>query len=87
MRFFRIWILLIWIYVWIALRENKPDILRRSRQLFEIVHTDFMFLCCSILCWRKYVITFIDDFSLYGLHDKYQSIDVLELCINEVRGK
>jgi len=61
----------------------------RSTQLLEIIHID---ICGSFdvnsFNKRKYVITFIDDFSRYGhvylLHEKSQSVNGLEVYINEV---
>ncbi|KAI0524826.1 hypothetical protein KFK09_004214 [Dendrobium nobile] len=61
----------------------------RSTQLLEIIHTD---ICGPFdvpsFSGQKYFITFIDDFSRYGyiylLHEKSQSVDVLEVFINEV---
>ena len=61
----------------------------RSTQLLELIHTD---ICgpFDVPSWdgEKYFITFIDDFSRYGyiylLHDKSQSVDILEVFINEV---
>ncbi|GKC90935.1 retrovirus-related pol polyprotein from transposon TNT 1-94 [Tanacetum coccineum] len=61
----------------------------RSDDLLEIIHTD---ICrpfdTSSFTREKYLITFIDDFSRYGyvylLHEKSQSINALEVFINEV---
>ena len=61
----------------------------RSSQLLEIIHTD---ICGPFdvpsLGGERYFITFIDDFSRYGyiylLHEKSQSVDTLEVFINEV---
>jgi len=61
----------------------------RSTQLFEIIHTD---ICdpfdVNSFNKEKYFITFIDDFSRYGhvylLHEKSQSVNALEVYINEV---
>jgi len=61
----------------------------RSTQLLEIVHTD---ICDSfdVNSFNKenYFITFINDFSCYGhvylLHEKSQSVNALEVYINEV---
>ena len=61
----------------------------RSTQLLEIIHTD---ICGPFdipsIGGEKYFITFIDDFSryciLYMLHDKSQSVNVVEIYINEV---
>ena len=61
----------------------------RSTQLFEIIHTD---ICGPFnspsFSGEKYFITFTDDFSRYGhinlLNEKSQSIDALEVYINEV---
>jgi hypothetical protein len=61
----------------------------RSSQLLEIIHMD---ICGSFdvtsFNKEKYFITFIDDFSRYGivylLNEKSQSIDALEVFINEV---
>ncbi|KAL2246808.1 UNVERIFIED_CONTAM: Retrovirus-related Pol polyprotein from transposon TNT 1-94 [Sesamum indicum] len=61
----------------------------RSTELLEIIHTD---ICgpFDVPSWsgEKYFITFIDDFSRYGylylLPDKSQSVDILEVFINEV---
>jgi len=59
----------------------------RSTQLFEIIHTD---TCgpfdVNSFNKEKYFITFIDDFSCYRhvylLHEKSQSVNVLEVYIN-----
>ena len=64
----------------------------RSTQLQEIIHTD---ICGTFdipsFGGEKYFITFINDFSRYGyiylLHEKSQSIDTLEVFINEVERK
>ena len=61
----------------------------RSTQLLEIIHTD---ICgpfdAPSIGGEKYFITFTDDFSCYGyiylLHDKYQSVNALEMYIKEV---
>ena len=61
----------------------------RSTQLLEIIHTD---ICgpfdVNSFNKEKYFITFIDDFSRYGhvnlLHEKSQSVNALEVYINEV---
>ncbi|CAM8940925.1 unnamed protein product [Rhodiola kirilowii] len=61
----------------------------RSTQLLELIHTD---ICgpFDIPSWNgeKYFITFIDDYSRYGytylLHEKSQSVNVLEVFVNEV---
>ncbi|GKC62847.1 retrovirus-related pol polyprotein from transposon TNT 1-94, partial [Tanacetum coccineum] len=60
----------------------------RSDDLLEIIHTD---ICrpfdTSSFTREKYLITFIDDFShgyVYLLHEKSQSINALEVFINEV---
>ncbi|XP_019056627.1 PREDICTED: probable receptor-like protein kinase At5g47070 [Tarenaya hassleriana] len=61
----------------------------RSTQLLELIHTD---ICgpFDISTWggERYFITFIDDYSRYGytylLHDKSQSVNILEVFINEV---
>ena len=61
----------------------------RSSQLLELIHTD---ICgpfdAPSFGGEKYFITFINDFSrycyLYILHEKSQSVDVLETFINEV---
>jgi len=61
----------------------------RSSQLLELIHTDIRgpFDAPSFGA-EKYFITFIDDFLrycyLYLLHEKSQSVDVLETFINEV---
>ncbi|KAL2237500.1 UNVERIFIED_CONTAM: Retrovirus-related Pol polyprotein from transposon TNT 1-94 [Sesamum indicum] len=61
----------------------------KSTQLLEIIHTDIRGPF-DVPSWssEKYFITFIDDFSRYGylylLHDKSQSVDILEVFINEV---
>ena len=61
----------------------------RSTQLLEIIHTD---ICGPFdvpsFGGEKYFITFIDDFSRFGhvylLHEKSQSVNALEVYINEV---
>ncbi|GJZ97390.1 RNA-directed DNA polymerase, eukaryota, reverse transcriptase zinc-binding domain protein [Tanacetum coccineum] len=61
----------------------------RSNDLFEIIHTN---ICGPFdtpsFTGEKYFITFIDDFSCYGyvylLHEKSQSINALEVFVNEV---
>ncbi|GJU60324.1 retrovirus-related pol polyprotein from transposon TNT 1-94 [Tanacetum coccineum] len=61
----------------------------RSNDLLEIIHTD---ICGPFdtpsFTGEKYFITFIDDFSRYGyvylLHEKSQSINALEVFVNEV---
>ena len=61
----------------------------RSTQLLEIIHTD---ICgpfdVNSFNKEKYFITFIDDFSryehVYLLHEKFQSVNALEVYINEV---
>nr|GEX64345.1 retrovirus-related Pol polyprotein from transposon TNT 1-94 [Tanacetum cinerariifolium] len=61
----------------------------RSNDLLEIIHTD---ICGPFdtpsFTEEKYVITFIDDFSRYGyvylLYEKSQSINALEVFVNEV---
>ncbi|GJT55600.1 retrovirus-related pol polyprotein from transposon TNT 1-94 [Tanacetum coccineum] len=69
-------------------KHNKKGA-TRSDDLLEIIHTD---ICgpfdTSSFTREKYLITFIDDFSRYGyvylLHEKSQSINALEVFINEV---
>ena len=64
----------------------------RSTQLLEIIHTD---ICgpfdVNSFNKEKYFITFIDDFSryehVYLLHEKSQSMNALEVYINEVERK
>jgi len=61
----------------------------RSTQLLEIIHTDIYGLFdVNSFNKEKYFITFIDDFSRYGhvflLHEKSQSVNALEVYINEV---
>ena len=61
----------------------------RSTESLQLIHTD---ICgpFDVPSWNgeKYFITFIDDFSrycyLYLLHEKSQSVNVLEIFINEV---
>lgn len=61
----------------------------RSTKLLEIIHTD---ICGPFdvpsLDGEKYFITFIDDFSRYGyiylLHEKSQSLQAIEMYVNEV---
>ena len=61
----------------------------RSTQLLELIHTD---ICgpFDAPSWsgEKYFITFIYDYSRYGytylLHEKSQSVNILEVFINEV---
>ncbi|WVZ23370.1 hypothetical protein V8G54_001914 [Vigna mungo] len=62
---------------------------QRSSQLLELIHTD---ICgpFDTKSWsgEKYFISFIDDFSrycyIYLLHEKSQSVNALEVFINEV---
>ena len=61
----------------------------RSTQLLEIIHTDICGLFdINSFNKEKYFITFIDDFSRYAhvylLHEKSQSVNALEVYINEV---
>jgi len=64
----------------------------RSSQLLELIHTD---ICgpfdAPSFGGEKYFITFIADFSrscyVYLLHEKSQSVNVLETFINEVERK
>ena len=61
----------------------------RSTQLLEIIHTDIYGpFDVNSFNKGKYFITFIDDFSRYGhvylLHEKSQSVNALEVYINEV---
>jgi len=61
----------------------------RNKQLLKLIHTDICGLLeASAYGGEKYFITFIDDFSRYGyiylLHEKSQSVDALEVFINEV---
>jgi len=61
----------------------------RSTQLLEIIHTDICGLFdINSFNKEKYFITFIDDFSRYGhvylLYEKSQSVNALEVYINEV---
>ena len=61
----------------------------RSTESLQLIHTD---ICgpFDVPSWNgeKYFITFIDDFSrycyLYLLHEKSQSVNVLEIFVNEV---
>ena len=61
----------------------------RSTQLLEIIHTD---ICGPFdvpsFGGEKYFITFTDDYSRYGyiylLKEKSQSVDILEIFLNEV---
>ena len=61
----------------------------RSTEPLQLIHTD---ICgpFDVPTWsdEKYFITFTDDFSRYGyvytLHEKSQSVNVLEIFINEV---
>ncbi|GKC33748.1 retrovirus-related pol polyprotein from transposon TNT 1-94 [Tanacetum coccineum] len=62
----------------------------RSSDLLEIIHTDIYGpFDTSSFTREKYYITFIDDFSRYGyvylLHEKSQSINALEVFVNEVK--
>jgi len=69
-------------------KHNKKGA-TRSSQLLEIIHTD---ICGPMdtpaFNGEKYYITFIDDFSRYGyvylLHEKSQSVNVLETFVKEV---
>ena len=61
----------------------------RSTQLLEIIHTNRCGpLHVNFFNKERYFITFIDDFSRYGyvylLHKKSQSMNALEVYINEV---
>ena len=61
----------------------------RSTQLLEIIHTDISGpYDIPSFGGEKYFITFIDDFSRYGyiylLHEKSQSVNALEVFVNEV---
>ena len=70
-------------------KHTNKKVATRSTQLLEIIHTD---ICgpfdVSSFNGEKYFITFIDDFSRYGyvylLHEKSQSVNTLEVFINEV---
>ena len=70
-------------------RQTLKKAATRSSQLLEIIHTD---ICGPFdvpsLGGERYFITFIDDFSRYGyvylLHEKSQSVDTLEVFVNEV---
>ena len=61
----------------------------RSNELLELIH---MNICCpfDIPSWggEKYFINFIDDFLwycyLFLVHEKSQSVDILEVFINKV---
>ncbi|GKE17719.1 retrovirus-related pol polyprotein from transposon TNT 1-94 [Tanacetum coccineum] len=62
----------------------------RSIDLLEIIYTDIYGPFDTPSFTReKYFITFIDDFSRYGyvylLHEKSQSINALEVFVNEVK--
>jgi len=69
--------------------KNSKKWATRSIQLLEIIHT---FICgpfnVNSFIKDKYFITFIDDFSHYGhvylLSEKSQSMNALEVYINEV---
>ncbi|KAL2327971.1 hypothetical protein Fmac_021398 [Flemingia macrophylla] len=70
-------------------RHTSKNPTTRSTQLLELIHTD---ICgpFDIPSWNgeKYFITFIDDYSrycyIYLLHEKSQSMNVIEVFINEV---
>ena len=70
-------------------RHTSKKSAMRSTELLELIHTD---ICgpFDIPTWggEKYFITFIDDYSrycyLYLLHEKSQSVNTLEVFINEV---
>jgi len=70
-------------------RHTSKNPATRSSELLELIHTD---ICgpFDAPSWsgEKYFITFIDDYSrycyLYLLHEKSQSVNVLEVFINEV---
>ncbi|GJX36332.1 retrovirus-related pol polyprotein from transposon TNT 1-94 [Tanacetum coccineum] len=69
-------------------KHNKKGATRSNNPL-EIIHTN---ICRPFdtpsFTGEKYFITFIDDFSRYGhvylLHEKSQSINALEVYVNEV---
>lgn len=80
--------------MWIVLTENKQKHTSKKRatistQLLEIIHTDISGPY-DVLYFggEKYFITFIKDFSRYGyiylLHEESQSMDALEIFINNV---
>jgi len=61
----------------------------RSTQLLEIVHIDIYGpFKVNSFGKERYFITFIDDYSRYGyvylLHEKFQTVDALEIYLNEV---
>ena len=71
------------------IRHTNRKTTTRSKQLLELIHID---ICGPFdtpsFGGEQYFITFIDDFSRYGyiylLHEKSQSVNALEVFINEV---
>ena len=60
----------------------------RSTQFLEIIHTDN----CGpfntpTINGKRYFITFIDDFYIYLLHEKSQSVNAFEAYIKEVESQ
>ena len=80
--------------VWIVLRVNKPNTPRNVPQKVQsslrlsIQTFVGLFMILHLLVKKKYVITFIDDFSrydyIYLLHEKSKALNVLEVYITEV---
>ena len=69
-------------------KHTKKDA-TRSNEFLEIIHTDICGpLNIPCLSGEKYFITFIYDFSRYGyvylIHEKSQTVDILEVYITEV---
>ena len=80
-------------YVWIVLKANKQNTQRKEPQevaSFLKLYTD---ICgpfdVNSFNKEKYFITFTDDFSryehVYLLYEKSQTVNALEIYINEVK--
>ena len=78
--------------MWIVLRENKQNIQRKELQealsFLKLCMLMFVGLLMQFFRKERYFITFIDDYSRYSyvylLHEKSQSVDALEIYLNEV---
>lgn len=79
--------------MWIVLKTNKQIHTKKGAiwsTLLEITHTN---ICrpfdASSFNKENFFLTFIDDFSYYGylhlLHENYETINALEIFINEVK--
>ena len=69
--------------------KNTKKGATRSNELLEMIHTDICKpLNIPCLSDEKYFITFIDNFSRYGyvylIHEKSQTVDILEVYITKV---